>query len=88
MSDRQKVPIEKINANAPFILRSYTKHPALPWNFAGYNEPMLHSVTTDFNGKMAPTIYPTLKETAISACMRGWVDETERVKSVIKPKVK
>lgn len=85
--DRQKVNIEKIDESAPFILRNYTKHPAVSWNFSGYSEPMCHSVTTEFQGKLAPTIYPKKATTASAAVMRGWVDETQTIKESIKPKV-
>ncbi len=69
-----------IDLNAVFILRNYHLSPSIIWNFAGYSEPTCYSVTTSFNGKEAPTIYPKTNQVASAACMRGWVNETEEIK--------
>lgn len=82
--DLQKVPIEAVNTEAPFILRRYDKHHAVQWHFAAYDEPICYSVTTEFNGILAPTIYPQKESTVRAAIMRGWTDETDLIKSKMK----
>ena len=59
-----------------FVLRRYDRNPELSFLFASYTESVT-STKTEFNGKVACTIFLENPNSVRRALNMGWIDETD-----------
>ena len=72
--------------NFKYALRHYHWAPDQPHVFASYEEHVT-SVPTTVDGKKAATIFLNTDNAKTRALKFGWVDETEKVRVSLTPKV-